>query len=204
MWERLRAAALRTGRRDMLALGCVLGALGGVAAVVQASGFRIPLTASLPRGVYRVAAGPPTRGAVGLWCLPAGIARWSLGRGYLTAGRCPGGAAPVGKVVLAAAGDTVLLGPRGAEVNGSWIPNTRPLARDARGRPLTPATYGVYVLGAGEVWLWSPFAVRSYDSRYFGPIPVEALVSHIRPVLTTAGWAPWITPGAACGRSGRS
>jgi type IV secretory pathway protease TraF len=107
-------------------------------------------------------------------------------------------------VVLAVAGDTVRFGPPGVVVNGSPIPNTRPLARDGRGRPLMPARYGVYVLGAGEVWLWSPFAVSSYDSRYFGPVPVGGLVSRVRPVLTAADWTPWVAPGAPCTRGERS
>lgn len=164
----------------------------GVATLALTSGLRVPITASLPHGVYRMVEGAPTRGALGLWCLPPDVARWAFARGYLTSGRCPGGTAPVGKVVLAAAGDTVCLRPSGIVVNGRAVPNSRPLPRDASGRSLTPVRSGLYVLRPGQVWLWSPFATRSFDSRYFGPTPAGGLVSQLRPVLTAIDWPPWV------------
>jgi hypothetical protein len=48
------------------------------------------------------------------------------------------------------------------------------------------------VLRPGQVWLWSPFAARSFDSRYFGPTPASGLVSQLRPVLTAINWLPWV------------
>jgi len=89
-------------------------------------------------------------------------------------------------MVLAVAGDTVRLDHNGVTINGRQAPNTRPLARDAAGRRLTPAPYGTYVLRDGQAWLWSPYSYRSFDSRYFGPVPRRGLVSVLRPVLITA------------------
>jgi conjugative transfer signal peptidase TraF len=173
-------------RRSLGRLVGVLAGLGAVAVGVQASGLRVQHTGSLPRGLYRTVRGPLVRGAIGMWCLPEVTARWARARGYLHGGGCPGDAEPVGKVVLAVAGDTVGLDVDGVRLNGRAVHGTGLVARDARGRMMSHAAFGVYVLPPGWVWLWSPYTERSFDSRYFGPVPTGALVSLVRPV--------WIAP----------
>lgn len=162
----------------------VLAALAAIAAGVRGSGLRIQHTASLPRGLYRTVAGTPDRGTIGLWCLPPAAAAVGRARGYLAAGACPDGVEPLGKIVLGIAGDTILYRPDGVTLNGRAIPNTRPLARDSRGRPLGRVPFGTYVLRTDEVWVWSPFSAASYDSRYFGPIPTSGFMSLVTPVWT--------------------
>jgi conjugative transfer signal peptidase TraF len=162
----------------------VLAGLSTVAVGMQASGLRVQHTGSLPRGLYRTVTGPPARGTVGMWCLPPATARWALASGYLHRGVCPGHAEPIGKVVLAVAGDTVHLGLNGVHLNGRPVPGTRLIARDAHGRMVPHATFGVYALPPGWVWLWSPYTERSFDSRYFGPVPTRALVSLVEPLWT--------------------
>lgn len=161
----------------------VVLACGAVA--VSRSGLRIQHTGSLPMGLYRdVGSASPVRGAIGVWCLPLGVAQWARARGYIGGGSCPGNVEPLGKVVLAAVGDTVTLSADGITVNGVAIPNSRPAARDSRGRLLTPASFGTYILRRGEVWIGSPYTDRSFDSRYFGPVPDTMLLSVVRPVWT--------------------
>jgi type IV secretory pathway protease TraF len=41
---------------------------------------------------------------------------------------------------------------------------------------------GRYVIPPGEVWLVSTFSPRSWDSRYFGPVPASAIVSALTPL----------------------
>ena len=135
-----------------------------------------------------------------MWCLPHDVARVARERGYLGWGRCPAGAEPVGKIVLARGRDTVRFTAAGVILNGRSVPHSRPLARDAAGRPLTPAPFGTYVLRADEVWLWSPYTPRSFDSRYFGPLRTSALVSLVRPVWTW-GSAPSRAPARKWGSS---
>ena len=120
--------------------------------------------------------------------MPTAVATYARRRGYLTRGDCPGGVAPVGKIVLAAGGDTVNFGPQGVVIGGQRVDRTRPLDRDSRGRRLVPARFGSYVLRTGEAWLWSPYAAGSFDSRYFGPVGRRELVSTIQPVLTVGDW----------------
>lgn len=165
-------------------LGLVFALLGGVVAAVHGAGLRVQHTPSLPLGLYRTIRGTPDRGTIGMWCLPPATASAGRALGYLAAGSCAGGVEPVGKIVLGVAGDTIRYGAAGVVLNGRRVPNTRPLPRDSRNRPLAHVPFGTYVLRAGEVWLWSPFSSASWDSRYFGPIPTAALVSVVAPVWT--------------------
>jgi conjugative transfer signal peptidase TraF len=190
----VRSSVRLTAGRDLLVLATVLCVIAGAALAVSRSGLRIQHTGSLPRGLYREEAGAPVRGAIGMWCLPAGWATWARTRGYLGPGGCPGGTEPVGKVVLATEGDTVVMRERGVWLNRRRVPSSRPLRRDGRGRVLPVASYGLYVLRAEEVWLWSPCTPRSFDSRYFGPVSVRALVALVRPV--------WTVGAGACARVG--
>ena len=156
-------------------------------AAVRMAGLRVQQTGSLPRGLYRdIRGAAPTRGTLGVWCLPADVARWARERGYVGRGNCPGGAEAIGKAVLAVVGDTVCVTTDGLTVNGVPAPHTRPLERDSRGRPMRSMPNGTYRVGENEVWLWSPLTGRSFDSRYFGAIPTSALVAVVRPVWTFA------------------
>lgn len=167
-----------------------VGVVGALAVVVAGAtlplaGLRLQWTDSLPKGLYRdVLVGRVQRGTLGIWCLPAETGRWARARGYLGRGPCPGEVESIGKIVLATGGDTVAFGANGVRVNGLLIEGTRPLTHDSRGRPLPHATVGVRVLDEREVWLWSPYSSRSFDSRYFGPVFVSALVTRVRPLLT--------------------
>jgi type IV secretory pathway protease TraF len=62
------------------------------------------------------------------------------------------------------------------------MPLTGPLRQDSDGRPLMRVPDGRYVVHRGEVWIVSTFSPRSWDSRYFGPVPTSAIVSALSPV----------------------
>lgn len=88
------------------------------------------------------------------------------------------------KPLVAEAGDIVEFSPKGISVNGAAIPNTQPLTHDSTGRPLKPWAFGRFTVSPGTVWVASSHHPRSYDSRYFGPIPSSCIRSHVRPLLT--------------------
>lgn len=167
----------------VLALGVTLTGLLLLGA--GATGLRVNATASMPRGLWRVApaAGPIPRGAIVSLCLPQGpLLRLALRRGYLGAGPCPGGAEPLLKPVAAIAGDVVRVTAAGIAVNGTLLPNSAALKQDSAGRPLRPVPPGTWRVAPGAVWLVSTYAARSFDSRYFGPVPVSAVHGTARPV----------------------
>lgn len=142
----------------------------------------VNLTGSMPVGVYRKLAGVPQRGDLVVACLPIAVARLALARGYVWRGRCPGKAAPIGKKVVAKAGDTVRVSPSGIAVNGMPIENTTPIARDSRGRTIDRVASGIYVVGQNEIWLLSTYHPLSFDSRYFGPVAMTDVLSRVRPL----------------------
>ncbi len=158
----------------------------GLAAIYP---LRFNTTSSLPRGLYlRVGwfGRQPARGDLVLACAPPAAAELGLRRGYLRSGLCAGGylggAGPLGKVVLAVAGDRVTVEDSGLTVNGQPIDRSRPLGRDSAGRLLLGFPPGQYRVAAGEVWLFAPYDRRSYDSRYFGPVP-DATLARLVPLL---------------------
>ena len=152
--------------------------------VPQLAGLRINTTRSMPRGLYHSVGETVTRGAWVSVCLPAEIARFGVGRGYLGAGTCADGTEPVLKVVAAVAGDVVQVTGDGVVVNGELLAHSRPLERDRGGRLLVAYSAGARSLASGELWLHSPFEDRSWDSRYFGPIPTGCVADVVAPLVT--------------------
>lgn len=150
-------------------------------AVCTLAGVRLNLSGSLPVALYVVTHGPPARGAVVLVCLPEAWAELARGRGYVPNGTsCPGGAMPVGKPVFALPGDTVEVTATGLVLHGKHIANTRPLPFDRRGRPLPRLEPGPHVVGAGELWIVSRYSPFSFDSRYFGAVPLANVRARVR------------------------
>jgi conjugative transfer signal peptidase TraF len=140
----------------------------------------VNLSGSLPIGVYRAVGGPVVRGAIVVICLPESIALFARSRGYLARGNCAGGVEPLGKPVVAMSGDTVAVGTNGVTVNGRLVPQSRPLNRDSHGRLLTLAGPATVILKTGELYLLATRLPGSYDSRYFGCIPI----TNVRSVVT--------------------
>ena len=154
------------------------------ATVAARAGVGLNLSASAPRGLYRMVAGAPTRDALVVACLPADVAAFGLVRGYLGAGTCPGGAQPVLKRVAAVAGDAIDLDGVGAIVNGVRLIRQPITDRDHAGRPLPRLPFGRHVVAPAHVWLAGQSHARSWDSRYFGPVAVAGVRGVARPIFT--------------------
>jgi conjugative transfer signal peptidase TraF len=163
-------------------LGCLVGGL---------SGFRINLTPSMPLGLWKRSGGI-VRGNFVAACIPpdSEAMQLALQRGYIPSGRCPGGIAPVLKQIVAAAGDTIILTDQDVAVNGTRLVNSRTLASDSAGRPLSAFRRGAYHVEPGEYWLISTDRAESFDSRYFGPVPESGIVDALVPFATVGGSGP--------------
>lgn len=162
------------------------------AAVTAFAGLSLRLAlsdSSTPAGIYRLRplAGAPARGELVGACLPQAIAEMALRRGYIEASpwsACPAHAAPVGKLALGLPGDTVEVEPGFVAINGRRYAASATAARDSGGRALAHVAWGVHRVRPGEVWLFGFHNARSWDARYFGPVPLAAVKWAAAPVLT--------------------
>lgn len=144
-------------------------------AAMNAAGIRINWTHSEPMGIYRVQ--PVSvgieRGNLIEFCYEGVMNR------YMTHGVCPNGSAPFFKSVAAVPGDLVVVGDAGVMVNGVMLSDSRPLLRSVTDSSLIlPVLRGRFQLEQGQYWSYgSGLPSRSFDSRYFGPIGVDAIRS---------------------------
>jgi conjugative transfer signal peptidase TraF len=143
-------------------------------ACVVAPSFTWNLSISLPRGLYRLDRGaPPARGAVVSFVPPRFASELIAARGYLPA------SASLLKTLVALPGDSVCLDEASFVVNGARIAVVS--GHDSAGRALAPFLF------CGAVPKDSAFVATparlSFDSRYFGPIPLSSLTVAV-PVWT--------------------
>lgn len=145
-------------------------------------GLRFNTSPSLPLGLYSITADGTANLAE--FCPAEPFATFSIARGYRDPGACRDGAAPLLKPIVASVGDTVELSALGISVNGVLLRNTAPLAKDSAGRPLRPWPFGRYLVARDTVWVASMYEPRSFDSRYFGPLPTSIIRHRLKPFLT--------------------
>jgi conjugative transfer signal peptidase TraF len=141
---------------------------------VVAPSFTWNLSTSLPRGLYRLDRGaPPTRGAIVSFAPPRFASELIAARGYLPA------SASLLKAVVALPGDSVCIDETSFVVNGERIAIVS--SHDSAGRALAPFLF------CGAVPKDSAFVATSawlsFDSRYFGPVPLSSLTVTV-PVWT--------------------
>lgn len=148
-----------------------------------AGGYRLNLTPSEPLGLWRIV---PVNRPVAVndlvFICPPETAEMvkARARGYLRSGSCPGGVAPLIKTVIAVAGQHVEIGVS-VSVDGREVSSSSLALRDGKGGPLTPFPSGI--VPPGHVFLHSAFP-GSYDSRYFGPVPISGILGLAQEVFT--------------------
>ena len=123
-------------------------------------GLRINLTPSLPKGFYLLCPGTPGRGDLAAFCLEGDFAELARQRGYLQAGSCPSGLRPLLKRVAGLPGDSIPgnLAVRSVDSLGRAVPSE--------------SANGIIPSGMALVLAEHP---GSFDSRYFGLVPLENL-----------------------------
>ena len=171
---------------------------GAIAFVSHALELRINTTASMPFGLYRTEPWRLARGAWTVFCLPGEQAQLGRDRAYLRRGSCPDGSQELLKEVAAVPGDSVALTTTGLLVNGRLIPGSRPRAADRGGRTLPHPPFGERVVPPGELWVLGRDRCASWDSRYFGPVPLDHVRATAIPILT---FGPCVGPCNTAGDS---
>ncbi len=158
----------------------VMAALAGIGLI---SGIRLNLTPSEPLGIWRIEplSRDPIVGDLVFICPPPTPQledAWK--RGYLRRGLCAGGFAPLIKTIAALPGQHIEIGNTVA-IDGAVLNASLVRASDGQGRPIIPYSGGI--VPPGHVFLHSSFA-SSYDSRYFGPVPISGLLGLAEQILT--------------------
>jgi conjugative transfer signal peptidase TraF len=151
--------------------------------------LRFNLTRSMPLGIYWIVSpGQIERGDLVSSCLPPAWSCFGKARNYLgSGGPCACGARPVIKRVVATQGDRVDLSSAGLRVNGVAFQGQR-FPCDRAGRRLPQLHEGTYRVPDSFLWLRGETDPRSWDSRYFGPVPSALTLSRLRPLLVRAPW----------------
>ena len=131
---------------------------------------------SVPAGLYLVR--PTARPAVTQLVVvepPEPLATFLAEGGYLPRG------IPLLKRVLALHGQTVCRDQLTITVDKIWVGEAR--ERDSRGRSL-PIWHGCQVIADGEVFLMNWQSADSLDGRYFGALPMSAIIGRAEPLWT--------------------
>ena len=157
--------------------------LAGAALIVAPSWSRPDIrfiwnaSASVPVGLYRIVPGNHIDVTdLAIVMPPAELAAFLDERRYLPRGL------PLIKRVLALSGTTVCR--RGSAIIAYDGIYGQALARDTRGRPL-PDWQGCRTLHDGEAFFMNWDSSDSFDSRYFGPLPITTIIGRAIPVWTT-------------------
>jgi conjugative transfer signal peptidase TraF len=132
------------------------------------AGYRVNVTASLPKGIYRLASGAPAKGDLVSFCLEGEFADLARERGYLQAGSCSSGLRPLLKRLAGLPGDCInpaVLNIRAADSQGRAMPSVLAKGDIPQGCALVLADHE-----------------GSFDSRYFGLVPLERL-QKVKPVF---------------------
>jgi conjugative transfer signal peptidase TraF len=163
----LRFGAVTMAAAVVVAASCVL---------VRRAGLAWNRTPSLPIGIYSsgIVNGSPRRGQIVAIHAPESVRDLVVARGYLKPGE------QLFKRIVGAPGDRVCLSGSRYEVNGNVIGPI--FAADREGLPL-PSFAFCGTVPADTYWLGTP-SPRSFDSRYFGPVPGAAVLSVLEPRWT--------------------
>ena len=148
-------------------------------------GYRVNLTPSLAKGLYRQTTEPVGRGDLVSFCLAADnpYSAIAKARGYLAPGGCPSGLRPLLKHLAGLPGDHVEISDQGISINGSLLPGTVRPSTDRQGRELPPSLLMAGEIPDGLVLVLSQEHKGSLDSRQFGLVPSHSLIK-VRPILT--------------------
>jgi conjugative transfer signal peptidase TraF len=160
--------------------------IAGVSAL-RSSGFVWATSPSVPRGLWRIRPVAPQRGSVVLVC-PPDTEQFRAARvaGVVPPGhRCPGGYEPLLKYLAALPGDEIELGEQGMSVNGHRLVGPPATALDHGPAYLRSAPPQKVRVTFSDLWLYSTHS-RSWDSRFFGPLPRAGLLGTATPILTEA------------------
>ena len=144
-------------------------------------GYRINITPSIPRGIYKVEETKKFKtNDLVMVCLPNKVAKYANARGYIFKGSCDNGYSPLIKEIIAVPNDFVKMNKNGVTVNGKFY-NLKQQLLDSHGRFLEPKTINQKIQGYLLIGYNSP---NSWDSRYFGTVQSKDIQGVMHAIYT--------------------
>jgi conjugative transfer signal peptidase TraF len=145
-------------------------------------GYRINISESYPRGVYKsIHKTTIEYGDFVMFCPKnSPLMQNALKRGYVLKGICEGGYYPLLKKVAALEGDRVLVSDY-VYINGKKQIKSRLHQYDPKGNPLPRTKDNNITVPKGYMFLMSDYHELSFDSRYLGLIEQNSTISLMKP-----------------------
>lgn len=140
-------------------------------------GLRLNVSRSLPVGLWRLDnEAKPRVGDYVVFFLPVDNPLYPLvcERAYFAVNM------PLLKKLVAGPGDRIEVGEV-VYINGIPVPNGVVRTKDMEGRPIGPADSTTLL--DGHFWAMSDYNDMSFDSRYFGAVPLSVIRAVARPVF---------------------
>jgi len=158
----------------VVALGCLLYSVG----------LRFNLTASLPLGIWKIdtSFSQIEKGDY-VWFKPTKkIADFGIERGYLEKNpRCENNSIPLLKIVYGLPGDAYSFHNDSLRINNHPIKDVKRRKKDTQGRLMPIISNGIVRENHLFVLTLHP---HSYDSRYYGTIPLENIEGTAKQIMT--------------------
>lgn len=153
-----------------------------LALILHHYGIFLNVSASIPIGFYRCVNQPLKRNLYVSLCPPdTHIFKVAKMRGYIGTGFCKGGYGYIFKKIKGLGGDNISINKSGVFVNGIKIKASRPLKLEGDAK-LSFVKFSNYKLKPKELLLMGENDPISFDSRYFGVIDKEQVISVIYPI----------------------
>ncbi|MGI2002049.1 conjugative transfer signal peptidase TraF [Shewanella frigidimarina] len=147
-------------------------------------GIRINNSQSYPPGIYLLSStNHYDKNELILFCPPANnpAILEALERDYIDSGRCDAGTVPIIKRIVGLEGDSVKFTPF-IEINNVPLKDSIRLKLDGQKRQLPQIDN--FTVPPGHFFAYSEHAPKySFDSRYFGPVPIKNILGKIKPLI---------------------
>jgi conjugative transfer signal peptidase TraF len=149
-------------------------------------GYRINLTESYPLGLYQIVNDKDiSKGDMVLFCPPDNrYFKKAYARGYIEDGLCPSGYWELQKKVVGLEGDHIKIDDH-VYINNIKIKNTKIFRIDPQGNNMffMSNKNKNMIIPKGFMFVISDYNELSFDSKYFGVVPISTLIGKMKPIL---------------------
>jgi len=141
-------------------------------------------TSSFPIGFYKISKSSQyKKGDLVSFCaVPSKIIDRIIEQGYTQKNSsCPNQTPQLLKKILGLEGDRVEIG-KSVFINNQAIKNSKIFTKDRRGNLLI--IQASQTINRDKFWVMSDYNERSFDSRYFGQVPLKNIIGRATPIMT--------------------